>query len=55
MVKALGNIDPTISGQYLSRAMKDKSIRVRVQVIQELRESYRRQSGQLQAVGTDGQ
>ena len=55
VVKALGNIDPTISGQYLSKAMKDKSIRVRVQVIQELRESYSRQAGQLQAVGTGPQ
>jgi len=52
VVKALGNIDPAISGRYLSKAMKDKSIRVRVQVIQELQEAYRRQSGQLQALGT---
>ncbi len=51
-VRALGNIDPTLSGPYLSKAMKDESVRVRVQVIQELRDAYRRQSGQLQAVGT---
>ena len=52
VVRALGNIDPVISGPYLSKAMDDKSIRVRVQVIQELREAYRRQSGQLQALGS---
>ena len=46
------NIDPEISGPYLSKAINDKSIRVRVQVIQELREAYRRQSGQLQALGS---
>lgn len=52
-VRALGNIDPTISGPYLSKALGDKSVRVRVQVIQELREAYRRQAGQLQALGTN--
>lgn len=51
-VRALGNIDPAISGPYLSKALKDKSVRVRVQVVQELREAYRRQAGQVQALGT---
>ena len=51
-VRALGNIDPTLSGPYLSRAMGDESVRVRVQVIQELRDAYQRQSGQLQALGS---
>ena len=50
-VKSLGNIDPVISGPYLSQALKDKSVRVRIQVVQELREAYQRQSGQLQAQG----
>lgn len=50
-VRALGNINPDISGRYLSKALKDESVRVRVQVVQELRDAYRRQSGQLQAVG----
>ncbi len=52
-VRALGNIDPTISGPYLSKALDDKSVRVRVQVVQELREAYRRQSGQLQTLGAN--
>ena len=50
-VRALGNINPDISGPYLARALKDESVRVRVQVIQELRNAYRRQAGQVQAVG----
>ena len=52
-VRALGNIDPLISGPYLSKALDDKSVRVRVQVVQELREAYRRQSGQLQTLGAN--
>lgn len=52
-VRALGNIDPLISGPYLSQALDDKSVRVRVQVVQELREAYRRQSGQLQTLGAN--
>lgn len=52
-VRALGNIDASISGRYLSKALSDKSVRVRVQVVQELREAYRRQSGQLQALGAN--
>jgi HEAT repeat protein len=53
-VRALGNIDPNISGPFLSKALNDKSVRVRVQVVQELREAYRRQSTQLQALGQGG-
>ena len=52
-VRALGNIDANISGKYLSKALNDGSVRVRVQVVQELREAYRRQSGQLQALGAN--
>ena len=52
-VRALGNIDPNISGPYLSKALNDRSVRVRVQVIQELREAYNRQAGQLQALGAN--
>lgn len=52
-VRALGNIDPNISGPYLSKALKDRSVRVRVQVIQELRDAYARQAGQLQALGAN--
>ena len=43
-VRALGNIDPAISGPYLSSALTDEDVLVRVQVIQELREAYQRQS-----------
>lgn len=50
-VRALGNINPDISGPYLARALKDESVRVRIQVVQELRNAYQRQSGQVQAVG----
>ena len=53
-VKALGNIAPEITGSYLRKAMKDKSVRVRIQVIAVLREAYQRQEGQLQAVGGGG-
>ena len=53
-VKALGNISPDISGPYLMRALKDESVRVRVQVVQVLREAYQRQAGQLQAVSGGG-
>jgi HEAT repeat protein len=53
VVRALGYIDPALSGRYLSKAMRDESVRVRVQVIQELREAYGRQSGQLQAAGSE--
>jgi hypothetical protein len=52
-VRALGNIASSISGPYLSKALTDKSVRVRVQVIQELREAYQRQSGQLQTLGAN--
>jgi HEAT repeat protein len=50
-VRALGNIDPKFSGMFLAKALKDESVRVRVQVVQELRDAYRRQSEQIQAVG----
>ena len=53
-VKALGNISPDISGPYLMKALKDESVRVRVQVVQVLREAYQRQAGQLQAVSGGG-
>ncbi len=53
-VKALGNIAPEITGPYLRKAMKDKSVRVRIQVIAVLRETYQRQATQLQAVGGGG-
>ena len=49
-VRALGNIPVEISGPYLRRAMTDESIRVRIQVVQMLREAYQRKSGQLQSV-----
>jgi len=52
-VRALGNIDPNISGPFLSKALNDRSVRVRVQVVQELRDAYRRQAGQLQALGAN--
>jgi hypothetical protein len=52
-VRALGNIDSNISGPYLSKALNDKSVRVRVQVIQELRDAYRRQSGQVETLGAN--
>ena len=52
-VRALGNIDPNISGKYLSKALQDNGVRVRIQVVQELREAYRRQSGQLSTLGAN--
>ena len=53
-VRALGNIASDISGPYLMRAMKDKSVRVRVQVVQVLREVYQRQASQVRAVAGEG-
>jgi hypothetical protein len=49
-VRALGNIPVEISGPHLRQAMTDKSVRVRIQVVQVLRESYQRQSGQVQSI-----
>ena len=51
-VKALGNFPPEMSGPYLRKAVKDESVRVRIQVVQVLKDSYQRQSSQLQAVAT---
>jgi hypothetical protein len=34
--------------------MTDKSVRVRIQVVQVLREAYQRQSGQLRSVAEGG-
>ena len=49
-VKALGKMAPEISGPYLRKAVKDESVRVRIQVIQALRDLYQRQSSQVQSV-----
>ena len=49
-VRALGNIPVEISGPHLRKAMTDESVRVRIQVVQVLREAYQRQSGQVQSV-----
>ncbi|MDP6777587.1 MAG: HEAT repeat domain-containing protein [Candidatus Latescibacteria bacterium] len=51
-VKALGNFPPEMSGPYLRKALKDESVRVRIQIVQVLKDSYQRQSSQLQAVAT---
>lgn len=53
-VRALGNIPVDISGPYLREAMTDRSVRVRIQVVQVLREAYQRQSGQLESVAGAG-
>ena len=51
-VKALGNFPPEMSGPHLRRALKDESVRVRIQVVQVLKDTYQRQSTQLQAVAS---
>ena len=48
-VRSLGKIPIDISGPYLNKAMQDKSIRVRLQVVDVLRDVYQRTSGQVQA------
>ena len=53
-VRALGNIASDISGPYLMRAMKDESVRVRVQVVQVLREAYQRQASRVQMAEGEG-
>ena len=49
-VRAFGKMTPDISVPYLRKALKDKSVRVRIQVIDVLRDAYERQSGQSGAV-----
>ncbi len=51
-VKALGNFPPEMSGPYLRKALKDESVRVRIQIVQVLKDSYQRRSSQLQAVAS---
>ncbi len=49
-VKALGKMAPEVSGPYLRKAVKDESVKVRIQVIQALKDLYQRQSSQVQSV-----
>lgn len=53
-VRSLANISPGISGPYLREALNDKSVRVRIQVIQVLREVYQRQDNQIQGLADGG-
>ena len=53
-VRSLGNISPEISGPYLRKALNDKSVRVRIQVIQVLKEAYQRQASQVQGLAGGG-
>jgi hypothetical protein len=46
-VRGLENIPNDISGPYLNKAMKDKSVRVRVEVIRVLSDSYSQRASQL--------
>ncbi len=50
VVKALANFSPDIAGPYLMQAMKDESIRIRLQVVMVLRRSYEKANAQVQAV-----
>ena len=50
VVRALANFSPDIAGPYLMKAMKDESIRIRLQVVMVLRRSYETVSAQTQAV-----
>jgi HEAT repeat protein len=51
-VRVLANFSPDIAGPYLMTAMKDESIRIRLQVVMVLRRSYETVSAQTQAVNT---
>ena len=53
-VRGLGNIPTEISGPYLSKAMKDKSVLVRVEVVRILEELYNQRSSQTQALPPAG-
>ncbi|HAA76560.1 TPA: hypothetical protein DCE37_15710 [Candidatus Latescibacteria bacterium] len=50
VVRALANFSPDIAGPYLMQAMKDESIRIRLQVVMVLRRSYEKANAQVQAV-----
>ena len=50
VVRSLANFSPEIAGPYLMKAMKDESIRIRLQVVMVLRQSYETISAQTEAV-----
>ena len=52
-VKSLSNFSADIAGPYLMKAMDDDSVRIRIQVVQVLRQLYQSQTSQVQAV-TEG-
>ena len=49
-MRALANYAPDIAGAYLMKAMHDESIRIRLQVVMVLRQSYESVSSQTNAV-----
>lgn len=50
VVRSLSNFDADIAGPYLMRAMKDESIRIRLQVVMVLRRAYETSAAQTEAV-----
>ncbi len=49
-VKALSNFSADIAGPYLMKAMGDDSVRIRIQVVQVLRQLYQSQANPLQGI-----
>jgi len=50
VVKSLSNFSADTAGPYLMKAMNDESVRIRIQVVQVLRQLYQDQANQIQDV-----